>query len=160
MKIPHHLHDISGIILLISDGILFNWEKSVRVFIRRRYKCVKNFFCHSSYQIGIFHPDLCHINKLKTISQLWLHAHWLISRCSLTWILLGILSCLTVQWNYFSSVSQKIHKLDTLCFKASPFSAFIYFTDIRKVFKLRLAHHLSDFTIREDIWLISINVTH
>lgn len=78
------------------------------MFIQRRYRSVRNFSAILSIKY-IFFIQICvtYINKLKTIllHELWLHAHWFISICSLTWILLRILSCLRMQWKYFSFIS-------------------------------------------------------
>lgn len=77
------------------------------VFIQRRYRSVRNFSAILSIKY-IFFIQICvtYVNKLKTIllHELWLHAHWFISICSLTWIL-RILRCLRVQGKYFSFIS-------------------------------------------------------
>lgn len=110
----------------------FSWEKSVCP--KKAERC-NEFFCHSSYQTGLLHPDLWHINKLKTTPQLPLHALWLICMCSLTWILPGISSCLTLQWKlfllYFSI--QDIHGPDIISLKVLHCSVFReHFTGMRE----------------------------
>lgn len=96
------LDDTSSLIWFTVLALKFQ----LKVFIQRRYRSVRNFsaILPSNTSFSSRSVSLILINwKLSCNS--WLHAHWFISICSLAWILLRILSCLSVQWKYFSFIS-------------------------------------------------------